>query len=255
MPIYHKFIEKDFLNGFQTHNAILDITPYKPEVMVIGTFNPGTPNSTADFFYGRNYFWPAFKNLFIEGEVVLINTRMPLRGLPPLHNLLNPTLAEIFCLCIELKLTFADLIDKVLQNNNPQYELLPNDHVAFNGQEYNLITDDNNGLLSLDEFEQVNWNTQNIIKYLCDNPQIKMIYFTRKSTGIWQNQWNQIINHPCMNGRQMTNIYTPSGRRLRSPVMNNLLQHWLYNNIPGFGNLDNNWLIDKGVEIENFIVP
>jgi hypothetical protein len=255
MPITHKFIETNFLGGFQTHDAILDVTPYKPEVMVIGTFNPGTPNARADFFYGRNYFWPAFKNLFIEGRVGLTNTRMPLRGVPPPHNLLNPTLAEIFCLCIKLKLTFADLIDKVLQNNNPQYELLPNDHVIFNGQEYNLITDDNNGLLPLDGFGQVNWNTQNIIKYLCDNPQIKTIYFTRKPTGIWQNQWNQIVNHPCIKGRQLTNIYTPSGRRLRKPVMNSLLHHWVHNNTPGFGKLDTNWLIDNRVEIEGFMMP
>ena len=65
MSIKHKFYQTSFGNGFETHNAILDITPYKPELMIVGTFNPDTPNTNyADFFYGRNFFWTAFKNLF-----------------------------------------------------------------------------------------------------------------------------------------------------------------------------------------------
>ncbi len=53
MSIQHKFYQTSFGNGFETHNAILDITPYKPEVMIVGTFNPDTPNANyADFFYG-----------------------------------------------------------------------------------------------------------------------------------------------------------------------------------------------------------
>ncbi len=253
MPIFHKFFQTNWNNGFETHNAILDITPYKPEVMIIGTFNPGTPNAKADFFYGRNYFWPAFKNLFILNHPNLLNTRMPLNGIPQPHDLLNPTLAEIFCLCLKLKLTFADLICQVLHNEHPQYELLPNDHVIFSGQEYNLITDDNQGLLPLDGLGQVNWNTQNIIEYLCDNPQIRTVYFTRRPTGIWAGHWNAIKNHNCMAGRQLLNIYTPSGQSLQgTPRMTKLLHHWVHNNELNFGKLDNNWLINNGVNIDEF---
>ena len=95
MPIQHKFFQKNFGNGFETNNAILDITPYNPEVMIIGTFNPEAPNANfADFFYGRNFFWTAFKNLFIHNNVVIPFRRMPPNGIPPA--ILNPTLQEIF---------------------------------------------------------------------------------------------------------------------------------------------------------------
>jgi hypothetical protein len=255
MPITHKFFQKNFLNGFQTNNAILDITPYKPEVMIIGTFNPDTPNGNADFFYGRNYFWPALKNLFILNGIVLLRRRIPQRGNLPA--ILNPTLFEIFELCKNLKLTFSDLIFETLHNNNPAYQLLQNGHIIFNNQEFNLIQDEQNGVIGglqeLDAIGQVHWNTQNIINYLCANPQIKQIYFTRRPTGIWNLHWNAIVNHHCMVGRRLTNIFTPSGMPLKGkPRMSALLNHWIYNIDPNFGNLDNNWLIDNGVEIENF---
>jgi hypothetical protein len=256
MSIRHKFYQKNFGDGYQTHNAILDVTPYKPEVMIIGTFNPGTPNANfADFFYGRNFFWPAFKNLFSHDAVFLLNRRMPPNGAPPA--ILTPTLPEIFGLCFDLKLTFSDLILKVLHNNNPRYQFLENDNVILNNQEYNLIQDSRkgnvDGLQQLNQFEQVHWNTQNIIKYLCDNPQIKSIYFTRRPTGIWAIQWNLIINHPCMKGRLTTNIFTPSGAG--SPVyrlMQRLLNHWVHNLNPNFGRLENNWLTLNNVTLNNF---
>ena len=256
MPILHKFYETNWGNGFATHNAILDIIPYEPEVMFIGTFNPDTPNANfADFFYGRNYFWTAFKNLFVHNDVILANRRMPPNGVPPA--VLNPTINEIFDLCIKLKLAFADLISEVLHHNNPQYHLMPNGNVIFNDNEYNLIQDGQNGIIGglaqLNAFGQVNWNTQNIINYLCDNPQIKTIYFTRRPNGIWAAPWNLIINHKCMNGRLITNIFTPSCAGV--PVnhsMVRLLKHWVHNTNLNFGRLDNNWLANNGVNINNF---
>ncbi len=256
MSIQHKFHQTNFGNGFETHNAILDITPYKPEVMIVGTFNPDTPNANyADFFYGRNFFWTAFKNLFNHNAVVIPNRRMPPNGIPPA--ILNPTLQEIFDLCIKLKLTFSDLILEVLHSNNPHYQLLQNDNVIFNGVEYNLIQDRQNGIVGglqqLNVIGQVNWNTQNIINYLCNNPQIKTIYFTRRPTGIWASQWNLIVNHNCMAGRITTNIFTPSGAG--APVnrsMIRLLNHWVHNNNTNFGQLDNNWLTNNDVNTNNF---
>jgi hypothetical protein len=257
MPtIKHKFFQVNFGNGFETHNAILDIIPYKPEVMILGTFNPDTPNSNfADFLYGRNYLWAAFKNLFIHNAVVISNRRMPTNGTPPA--ILNPTLPEIINLCIQLKLTFSDLILEVLHNNNPNFQPLPNDNIIFNGVEYNLIQDGQNGniggLEQLKAINQVNWNTQNIIDYLCKNPQIKTIYFTRRPTSIWAEQWNFIVNHKCIAGRFTTNIFTPSGLGLKGkPRMNALLNHWVHNENPDFGKLDNNWLSANGVTLNNF---
>ena len=56
MSIQYKFYQTNFGNGFQTHNAILDITPYKPEVIVVGSFNPNTPSNFADFFMVETIF-------------------------------------------------------------------------------------------------------------------------------------------------------------------------------------------------------
>lgn len=256
MPIHHKFYNTNFGQGFQTENAVLKITPYKPEIMIVGTFNPDTPNANpADYFYGRNFFWTAFKNLFYHNGVVLENRRMPTNGVPPA--ILNPTLQELFDLCTNLKLSFSDLVLEVLHLNNPNYQLLQNDNVIYNGLEYNLIQDGKRGIVGglqqLDLLGQLNWNTQNVINYLCVNPQIKTIYFTRRPTGIWGNQWNIIKNHKCMTGRLVTNLFTPSGAG--APVnrsMRRLLNHWVHNTNPNFGSLDNNWLISNGVDTNNF---
>lgn len=256
MSIHHKFYQTNFGNNFQTNNAILDVTPYKPEIMIVGTFNPATPHANfADFFYGRNFFWTAFKNLFIHNEVVIPNRRMPPNGVPP--EILNPTILEILELCRKLKLTFSDLILEVLHNNNPNFELLQNDNVVINEVEYNLIQDGRKGnvggLQQLNALGQVNWNTPNIIDYLCNNPQIKTIYFTRRPTGIWAAQWNSIVNHKCIAGRITTNIFTPSGAG--APVfytMTRLLNHWINNDNPNFGVLENNWLTNNGVNLNNF---
>lgn len=256
MSVKHKFYHNSWGNGFETHNAILDITPYNPEVMIVGTFNPDTPNSNfADFFYGRNYFWTAFKNLFIHNAIVLQKRRMPTNGFQ-IENL-NPTLQEIFELCSKLKLTFSDIVLEVMHNNNPIYQSLPNDNIIINGIEYNLIQDGLNsnigGLQQLNALGQLNWNTNNIINYLCNNPQIKTIYFTRQPKGIWAEQWNLIVNHKSIKERLTTNIFTPSGLGLKGkPRMKSLLNHWVHNIEPNFGKIDNNWLIDKGVLIQNF---
>lgn len=256
MPVRHKFYQSEFGSGFATHNAILDITPYQPEVLFLGTFNPDTPNANfADFYYGRNFFWSAFKNLFITQQIDLLNRRMPQNGKPP--TILNPTLSEIFKICIKLKLTFADLALEVFHKENPNYKLLSNDNVIFNNAEFNLIQDGKKGniggLQQLNDMDQVNWNTKNIINFLCDNPQIHSIYLTRQPTGIWLNQWSQIVNHKCMGGRFLTNIFTPSGQG--RPVfhsMARLLNHWVHNQIGNFGKLDNKWLEFNSVNIADF---
>lgn len=255
MAVQHKFYQTNFGDGFQTENAILDRTPYKPEIMVIGTFNPNTPNANfADFFYGRNFFWTAFKNLFIDNEVVLLNRRMPARGVPPV--ILNPTLSMIKDLCIKLKLTFSDLVLEVL-HNNPNYQLLQNDNVIFNEVEYNLIQDGRNrnvdGLQQLNALGQVNWNTQNIINYLCDNPQIKTVYFTRQPRGVWAIQWNLIVNHNFGRALDFRKIFTPSGQGLQGqPRIAHLINHWLFNNNENYDTLDNDWLMRHDIDINVF---
>jgi hypothetical protein len=240
MPVNHKFLTNNFGNGFQTTNALLAVTPYKPEVLIIGTFNPNSiANAGSDFYYSRNYFWPAFKNIFTHNAPVIQQRRDN-------TNPVDPTLNEIFELCLRLKLSFADLITQTLNFNNPLYHQHGN-IVELDGLQYDLIADDD--LAALDEINQVNWNTENIVRYICANPTIHSIYFTRRATGIWQEPWLHIINHQCSTGIYKANLYTPAGRRIIAPVMDGLLQRWLANDNPNFGQMNNEWLLSHGVNI------
>ena len=57
MPFTHKYQNFDFKNGFQTHDSILTIVPYKPEVIFIGTYNHGWSWNLSDFFlWSRNVY-------------------------------------------------------------------------------------------------------------------------------------------------------------------------------------------------------
>jgi hypothetical protein len=257
MPVRHKFYQTNFGSGYETHNSILDITPtYKPEALIVGTFNPDTPHANyADFFYGRNYLWTAFENLFVHNDIVLTSRRMPQRGRPPV--ILNPSLEGIFEICLQLKLTFCDLIQEVLHRDNPVYHILPNDNIIYEGMEFNLIQDGRvngiNGLQQLNVLNQVHWNVNNIIDYLSQNEQIRTIYFTRQPTGIWGLQWYQIANNEAMRDREFINIITPSGQG--RPVyhsMQRLLRHWVHNEDPNFGKLNNAWLVEHGVTLSHF---
>jgi hypothetical protein len=79
MRINHKFLTVNqqqnplnWDNRFYTENVILkNVDIYKPEILFLGTFNPELQNNPANFFYGRNFFWTAFKNLFNEGQIIL----------------------------------------------------------------------------------------------------------------------------------------------------------------------------------------
>lgn len=118
MAIAHKFQNRNWENfGFSTENTILKNKKYKPEVLILGTYNPDTPNDNhADFFYGRNWLWPAFKNLFIENEIIHMQRRMPTNGAPNFP--LNPTIEDVFTICKKAKLSFADLVGSVMVNSD-----------------------------------------------------------------------------------------------------------------------------------------
>jgi len=242
--IKHVFHSFEFNESFCTKNAILSTKKYDPEILILGTFNPLTPKTNfADFFYGRNYFWPAFHNLFNAGKLELKVTRMPKRGKPKSSP--RPSLQEILILCEQLKLTFADLVLSVL-HNDADYKMLENDNINLNGNEYNLIQDSNKqgvgGLEQLNALGQLEWNTQNIIGYLIENTQIHSIYLTRKPTGIWAEQFHKIKGHKELQNRSFTNLFTPSGQG--KPVFNSmerLICHWLNNTNNNFGKLDANW--------------
>lgn len=261
MRINHKFLtvntQQNLLNWdnrFYTENVTLKNSDiYKPEIMFLGTFNPKLKTNPADFFYGRNFFWTAFKNLFKEGQITLSEERLA-------FNPYNPTLDEIFQLCIKLKLTFSDLVDSIFddQDNNPIIVRQNKEYVSFRNIEYNPISDGD--LQKLNRINKVNWNTENIITYLKNNRQLKKIYLTRRNGLCWQKQLNQIVH--ALPEIKIIPIYTPSaqGGALHQQTgiygngkMGPLLRHWTQNNNGNFGNLNhNNWLTNNGVNINNF---
>lgn len=261
MRINHKFLavnqqqnQLNWDNCFYAENVILkNFDIYKPEIMFLGTFNPELQYNPADFFYGRNFFWTAFKNLFNEGQIILNEQRLA-------FNPYNPTLEEIFQLCIKLKLTFTDLVNSIFneQDNNQIIVIQNKDYISFGNNIYNPISDGD--LQKLNQIQKVNWNTENIITYLNDNRQIRKIYLTRRNNLCWQTQVNHIIN--ALPEIEIVPIYTPSaqGRALHQQTgiygngkMAPLLRHWTQNNNGNYGNLNhNNWLANNGVDINNF---
>jgi hypothetical protein len=84
MKVNHKFLTipsgintLNWNQNFFTQNAILkNKNIYKPEILFLGTFNPDLKTNPADFFYGRNFFWTALKNLFTCNNVVLLKERL-----------------------------------------------------------------------------------------------------------------------------------------------------------------------------------
>ena len=239
MAIRHKFYQKDWDNGFATDHAILSTTPYQPEVLILGTFNPTMEGNVADFFYGRNYFWPALTNLFVHGQPLLLSRR-------DRYPMLTSPLPEVFALCTQVRLSFADLVTGVLHHENPLYQELPPNRVLYDGHTINIIQD--RGLQHLHRRGQTEWNTDPVIDYLCLTPTIHTVYFTRQPTGIWAAPWQSIRQHPQLQHRTFTHLYTPSGQALRGkPRMQALLRHWVHYDRPDFGRLRTDWLLHHQV--------
>lgn len=257
MQINHKFLTVNQLkwnNQFYTENGILKNNGlYRPEILFLGTYNPEIRTNLADFFYGRNYFWPALKNIFSENPIYLVGERLA-------YDPHNPSLNEIFQICRQLKLTFTDLVGSIFENqdNNHLIVIANKEYVEYNDIIYNPISDGD--LSILNGIQKVNWNTQNIITYLRENTQIGKIYFTRRNNACWQTQISLIME--AIPEIQVIPIYTPSaqGGALHQQTgiygqgkMVPLLRHWTHINNVNFGNLNHNdWLTNNGVNVDNF---
>lgn len=243
----HIFLNKPSFNGnnqFFTQNAILQ-TPYSPKVLIIGTYNDGLNlDNPADFFYGRNYFWPVISNLSANNINRINQKRLySLRGGVP-----NPSLAEILNLCEIFRFSFADLIQDVLiplPNHNDQHL----DRAISNGQ-------------TID-------NVNSIIEYINMNNSISHVYCTTKFGGFVNinNLWN-LIQEGVRDGVQFGQILTPSGMG-GIPNFNGLNRsatigrYWVWVNHPdnpygefqnhiGYNHFDHNWLINSGVNVNLF---
>jgi hypothetical protein len=250
MPVLHRFLQSNFGNGFETNNAVLK-TPYGPEVMFIGTFNPDIPTNPADFFYGRNYFWPAFKNLS-NNNIQLSRRRMPTRGAAPA--ILNPTLPEVFQLCMRFSLTFSDLIQETLLDVDDVQDM-----------QLNILVGNGNAIM----------NDGEIARYIIATPSIKRVYFTRKFGNDINHIWahwlalQQQVQHARPNEVAFGSVVTPSGQGITNVIptrMATILRYWTWANHPnylhaaayplhqqnGYIHLDHGWLADKGVDVHAF---
>ncbi len=245
----HKFLNVDFgqpypniasAQGFVAENAILKTTPYRPEVMIIGTFNPDDGNG-ADFFYGRNrnYLWRIFQNFANNANVL----NGPADGVP--------AIGQIFELCKKFKLSFADLITKTKAET-----------IGYKDDKLNRLC--RQGLIEN--------SVQEIAKYICATESIKYVYFTTKNENLrclWQLWLNiETLVHVERNDVEFGSILTPSGM---GGVDNfdglhraaTIARYWVWVNHPapphippfinvGYTHLNHEWLIQCGVNPNNF---
>jgi hypothetical protein len=179
--ISHKFLNYKWIDGFETHNAILDITPYIPEYLIIGIFNPDSNDSdnSSTFFFETTYLWCALINMICKKKIETKNKK-------------DISTKHILCICKESKITFADFISSV-----------DSDDASLKLNEAKVLQNlANNGC--------VEWNTDNIIEFLKRNPSIKSIYLTRQATSVWGEQWNKIISIPSLRDRNFKIINSPA---------------------------------------------
>jgi hypothetical protein len=257
MGIYHKFLNHNFDKDFETRNSILETVPYEPETIFIGTFNHGWEWNQADFFYGRGmYFWPILANLFIYNNNELISRRS-------LNND-TPNFEEILEICKTAKITFADIVKGTSEGvdcltNEVRKAVLVGDNYQWN--------DYKDG--HLDNLGNRGWlddNVTDIINYINKTKTIKNVYFTFKSGNWIVNKKNQILAG-IRNDVEVSSIFTPTANgfreNLEAPFNErawSLTHCWLWNglehdilvNKPDYGNLNHDWLISKGVDVNNF---
>ncbi len=256
MAITHKFLNHDWGNNFYTENTILKNQNYSPEVLIIGTFNHGWEWNSADFFYGRDmYMWTNLANLFIHNENKIIQKRT--------NKLNNPSLDEIFQICLKGKISFAEIIKGT--GSNVVTEIV-NKTVLMNNHEYLWAGYKDFPLNFMGEKGWLEDNVLEICKYVNETPSIKYIYFTFKSGGNWINSRKDFISNN-VNSVETCSIFTPTGngfrRNLNKPFEYrpwSLTHHWVWNGLDhsyplnnlNYGHLNHDWLMRNGVNPNNF---
>jgi len=202
----HRFLDHLFPpNGeqplFETRSAILIPQHYPPSILFLGTYNDSDDaikKNTADFFYGRNYFWPVWRRLFGISGATPCTMGMRKSG----NNMQEIPLMEgegsIYSMCTQGKMTFADLISRV----NAQLR-------SHSDEELRQAHD--NG--------QVEWSTPQIIQYLRETTSIRYVRSTRQmhNSAPWQQHWEALISADYRRKIDFGHIHTPSGNGLGMP--------------------------------------
>jgi hypothetical protein len=267
MPFLSKFQQHDFQNGFQTHNSVLDTVPYEPEVIFIGTLNHGWSWNNSDFFYGRGmYMWTVLGNLFIHNSNHLVSPRTA--------NNVQPTLQQLFEICRKGKIVFANIVKglkpeiQTIENIQERYVLVNNEFKwcsgEINGKRIGGYADSH-----IENMAKHGWlddNVDAIMKYINKTTSIKHIYFTFKS-GLWLVEKLNAICNGVRRDVSYCSIFTPTAKgfgELLEPPFNTrawgLTHCWIWNGLghhfpvikPGYGHLNHDWLIDNGVNPDNF---
>jgi hypothetical protein len=189
MPCDHKF--KNELN--------LERIDFEPTTLIVGTFVPGWPANTADWFYGRtrdadgnmiNNFWDVLPRLY--GEQSLIDA--------------GPQEWKQFCR--EKQIALTDLISSI------------DDADADNAAHNKVFAGfaDKALIFNFDDFVFVN-----IVQLLRRHPSIKNVYLTRGITeSFWKHLWNPVIQYCSLNNIRERRLLTPAGP--------DLYEHTAYNN-------------------------
>jgi hypothetical protein len=231
---------------YQTESAILKTTPYSPRVLIVGTYNDGSnAGNHADFFYGRNYFWPIFENFSHNNQTLKkkrIQSPRKKKGVSSKLPVINPpSLSRILELCSHFKLSFADLFTDVKL-------ALPNH-------------DDKHLERALKNSQTEN-NHKMIVEYIKNTPSITHVYLTTSLEGCKQiNELWKWIETNSRKGVEFRKILTPSGRgRLpKIPTLNGIrkiCRYWVWVNKSNshgllthknYKCLDHQWLKDSDV--------
>jgi len=267
MPLLQKYQEHDFQNGFQTHNSVLDTIPYEPEAVFIGTYNHGWTWNNSDFFYGRGmYMWTVLGNLFLHNQNHFVAPRTSKN--------IQPTLQQLFEICIKGKIVFANIVKGIRDDitaieNKTEKFVIVNDEFKWcsgliNGKKVGEYSD-----IYLDYLGERGWlddNVDAITRFVNETTNIKHIYFTFKS-GFWLVDKLNTICNGLREDISYCSIFTPTakgfGKQLESPFNNRawgLTHCWVWNSLDhqypinriGYGHLNHEWLIDNGVNPDNF---
>ena len=181
MPCPHKFAA----------DLTLERIDYKPEILIVGTFNPSWENlgNNAPWFYGRtrnNYFWDVLPKLYGE---------KPLRQAPP---------AEWKAFCRAYRIALTDLIASIndAECDNPQ-------HVAY----LKTYRDD----LLASRFRRFSFVDIPIL--LTGQPTISKAYLTRRPNApFWRQVWRHVEDYGQLHNIKTQTLMTPSaGARFQIP--------------------------------------
>jgi hypothetical protein len=230
MSIKHKFLNKCFTKGFCSENAVLKNKHFKPEVLFLGTFNPNTDNKAnpADFFYGRNWFWPLLFSIAQDSDEKFYQRRTKKAN--------GPNLDDILDFITEYKLSFADLICEILPEVKKEQYCIAGNKIIYQYNFYDLIND--NDLAKLNKKELVKWN-HDIFDYINQNRSLKTVYFTRKYSKAFSITLDKIESVLRGRGLKIKYLYTPSGQGLKGkPRYKNLKKQWLEADLKGYNSLD-----------------